>query len=268
MLQNLIAQWHSLGPSDELFDLADQIISESSTADEIAELPYVVGNNFGSWRAVGKRVALACDKIAAAALARDPDNESALWLYEQPDFLARVGRKRPPITPPNAEQRIAKIERILALYVEDVVHPLDIPSLETIALDDVLVLDAMLDAFARAPKGRARHAFIEALGATLIEHERVAHVLAAALEEEGDIDNVCMAFHYGLKRRGVCAVEAVRACALRIIDDLREGDGDWRHMWPVRAAVTLDRSFTAELRRAATAMPAWKQAKIATALVR
>jgi len=226
---------------------------------ETLEDVYAIHNCATSWREVDEETALACDAIAARALEEDPENESALWLYTQEDFLARVGRKRPPIPPPTIAQRIDKIERILSLYVEDRVHPLDIPSLETIVIDHTAVLDAMIDAFRRAPAGRARHAFIEALGGTLVDHERVARLLADELSSENDIDDICMAFHYGLKKRGKCARDRIANLAARLVAEMREGDDDWRHLWPIRAARTLG------ARLVFGDIPDWKRNKIAAA---
>jgi hypothetical protein len=219
------------------------------------------------------RTARACEKIAAAALSRDPDNEAALWLYTFRDFLKRVGKKGPPIPTPSIELRIAKIERIVALFGENQVH---IPSLETIVIDHPEVLDAMISAFEHAPAGRGRRAFIQALGGTLVDHQRVLDLFVRELEAGRDIDDIAMAMHYGLRAKAVPALGVVMALASRLVDELEEGQDDWRHVWPLQTTVSLARrargkerasaqAFLRRLRNDA-AIPAWKREKLVCAL--
>lgn len=280
MIEALIERWNEHGQDHhngaDLLDLADQIIAQTTTAEEIAQLPYAFGNWCGSWYQVGRRAAGACDKLAEAALARDPDNEAALWLYAQKDFLDRVGRKRAPIVPPPIAKRIAKIERILELYIEDHVHPLDIPSLETIVIDHPLVLDAMIACFERAPEGRGRHAFIEALGGTLIDHDRVVKVFVRELELGRDVDDIAMAMHYGLRSKAAPALEAFIAVSKRLVAELTAAESDWRHTWALRTTRTLTKHARGARRAGAqaflthlrtdSAMPAWKREKLSVAL--
>ena len=280
----LVDMWNGLGQSHydgaELLVFADWLIALTSEAKELAQLPYAFGNWEPTWRQVGRRATLACEKLAAEALGRDPENESALYLYAQEDFIARVNASRrgmpkltgaPVVSSPGAQ--LAKIEEILAAHEAGVVHPLSVASLETIPLASPELVLALVCGLTAKP--RAKPWIIAALGRALVDHERVVAALVTELES-GDvrtIDEVSMALHYGLKKNGLGALEPLMRAAARLVDELTPGDSDYRHQWALRAVLTLRahargaarakvNAFVEDLIAASERMPAWKRDRL------
>jgi len=280
----LLNTWNGLGESHyegpELLVFAEWLIALTSEAGELAKLPYAFGNWEPTWRQVGRRATQACERLAAAALERDPDCESALYLYAQDDFIARVNSSRPatsklagpPVSSPLHAQ-VAKVETILAMHEEGVVHPLRVPSLETIPVASREIVDALVRGLAKAP--HAKHWIIGALGRTRVEHERVVAALVHELETDArTVDDVSMALHYGLKERGVSALEPLMKAATRLVAELTPDEADYRHQWALRTIVTLRKHARGQARARATAylldllaaseqMPPWKRARLA-----
>lgn len=283
----LRATWRGLGQSHydgpELALLAAWLIALVRDARSLAALPYEIGNWNGTWRQVGAKAAAACEQIAAASLARDPEEERALYLYAQEDFRAAVNRSRPkgrklsgpPIAPRAASDDLAKIARIVRLYEEDVVHPLDIPSLDTIALRAPEVVRAMLFHLETTSSWRAKLRIIEALGRAEVLLGEVTAALARALEggDERTIDQVSMAAHYGLRARGVGLLSPLCSLSERMLASMREDVPDYGHLWPLRAVFTLADHATGGALEHATelssrlaadmaTMPAWKRERL------
>jgi len=280
----LVNTWNGLGESHyegaELLVFADWLIALTSDAKALAALPYAFGNWEPTWRQVGRRAAKACERLAAEALKRDPENESALYLYAQNDFVARVNQSRPrgarltgaPVTS-TLRAQIAKVEKILAMHEADVVHPLDVQSLETIPVASPEVVDALVGGLTKTP--RAKHWIIDALGRAQVEHACVVEALVHELETDArTIDDVSMALHYGLKKHGVAALEPLMRAATRLVAELTPDEADYRHQWALRAIVTLRHHALREARARATAylgdllaasehMPAWKRERLA-----
>lgn len=273
----LTSTWNDLGQAHydgpELVTFAEWILALTTTAVEIGDLPYGFGNWEPSWRSVGKNAIVACVKLAAEALRRDPENESALWLYAQDDFRARAKVRRAPVSL-SLEAQVAKVQKILALHQEDVVHPLDVPSLDTIPVTHPAIVDALLEGLTKTP--RARHRIIDALGRATVEVDRVVAAFVAELET-GDarrIDDVAMALHYGLGKRGVAALEPLMLAGTKLVADLTPETSDYRHQWALRAVLTLRKHARGEARRRADAtidellaaieaMPQWKRDRLA-----
>ncbi len=268
--------WSGLGESHydgpELLVFADWLIALTTTAHEIGELPYAFGNWEPSWRSVGRRAVAACVKLAAEALKRDPENESALYLYAQDDFRARAKVRGAPVSS-SLEAQVAKVKKILAMHQEDVVHPLDVPSLDTIPVAHPAIVDALLEGLEKTP--RARHRIIDALGRATVEIERVVAAFITEIET-GDaqrIDDVAMALHYGLRKRGVAALEPLIRAGTKLVAELTPSESDYRHQWALRAALTLRKYARGETRAradaairelvvASEAMPRWKRERL------
>ena len=284
--ESLVARWNDLGQSHfdgpELDALATQIVGATRDAEKLAQLPYAVGNWNGSWRQVGKHAAAACEKIARAALAIDPSNEAALWLYAQEDFLWSVNRWRKkgerltgaPVPKLSTQKAVAKIERILEMFVRGT-HPLSIPSLDTIAVDSPEIVDALI-AGIDCKEWRGGLRCIEALGRAEVELPRVLDVFMDVLAK-GDsrfVDQVAMAANYGLKAKGGPLMLPLLRSAESILRDLRRDDsGDYRHQWPLRAAMRMaphaDKEARAQMRswlerlvHDFPAMEPWKQERL------
>jgi hypothetical protein len=275
-----LGQAHFDGPELALF--VDWLVALSRTAAEVAELPYAVGNWSGSWRQVGAHAVTACERLARCALARDPANQAALLLYAQEDFLERVNRARPrgekltgpPVPRASVAERVAQVEAILRTYV-DGMHPLEVASLDPIAVDASEVVDALIRGI-DCIEWRGGLACIEALGRATVELPRVVTVLCDLIENapEQVVDHVATAIHYGLKGKAVAALGPLMLRAGRILDELREDQpGDYRHQWPLRTVLTLAPLARGEERRSAHAfiggllatldtLPGWKRERL------
>jgi len=282
----LVKLWNGLGESHydgaELDVFADWLIALAEGAKDLESLPYGVGNWNGSWMQVGKHAAAACEKLAAATLARDPDNESALYLYAQADFLASVNRSRPrgkkitgpPVPKPTGAQAVAKIERILRRFVKGD-HPLDIESMDPIAVDSAEVVEALIAGLGCA-EYRGGLKCVHALGRAKVELPRVIEAFTATLSagDQRFVDEVAMAVHYGLKERGVELLAPLIAASERLIASLRKDNAsDYRHRWALTAVLTLARfcrgaaktlaeEYLRRLLVEVETMPAWKQERL------
>jgi hypothetical protein len=282
MLEFLRRTWAGLGEShydgDELMVLADAMIALTTEASELGQLPYAFGNWEPTWRQVGVRAAKACERLAAVTLARDPQNESALWLYAQADFRARTKTKGPPVAKPTTGDVLAKIERVISMH-EGGMHPLDVPSLETIAEFDAAVVRALIGALDRLADGAGRSDVIEALGraaASGVERARVIDVFAAMIAhgDESTVDHVAMAAHYEMKGKAPELLGAFVARATLLVSQLSARDsGDYRHQWALRAVLSVLPHARGEQRAAGVAfvtklladaenMPAWKRERL------
>lgn len=276
--------WSGLGQShyygEEIGILADWILFLADDAGSLGQLPYAIGNWCGSWHEVDRPAADACERLAAAALALDPEEEASLWLYAQDDFLAAVNRGRekaarvfgPPVARKTPAQAVAKIERVLARY-EAGDHPLDIPSLDTIPVDSPEVVSALI-AGLECAEWRGRVRCVNALGRATVDVERAVEALCRVIDQPHLTDPVAMAVHYDLKGRAVAALETLIATSERLIAGLRESDSsDYRHQWPLRAVMSLapecggaERERAAEFLRRLLAQlpsfPAWKRERL------
>jgi hypothetical protein len=284
-LDALVDLWSSLGQDHysgpELDVLATWLIDLASSAHALGELPYAVGNWSGSWRQVGTHAVAACERLAAAALARDPACDAALELYAQDDFLASVNRTRatgaklsgPPVSAPSVAAHPARIAHVVA-ELRAGAHPLDVPSLDSVAVDAPEIVDALLAAIDCA-EYRVGLAAIAALGRVTVDAERVVTRFVAILDADDDrfVDHVCMALHYGLGQAGIGALPALVRSVRRVLSGLKEEDHSYRHRWPLMAILSLAphargrlrrevASFIAELSAELAQMPAWKQEQL------
>jgi hypothetical protein len=117
------------------------------------------------------------------------------------DFLASVNRARPkgakrsgpPVAKPSVAARLALIARTVSELCAGV-PPLDVPSLDPIAVDSPELVQALLNALA-CPEYRAGLVAIAALGRATVDTPRVVDPFAAIIDEADArfINRVCMA---------------------------------------------------------------------------
>lgn len=281
MLEFLRRMWQGLAHEHydgaELLVFADALIELTTEAKELSELPYAVGNWVGSWSQVGRTAARACERLAAAALARDPDDEGALWLYAQPDFRARTRTKGPPVPRPSLAQALAKVERIVSMHESGAHHPLEVPSLDTIAVDHPAVVRALANALERLPPHTAgRAGVIEAIArGAEADRERALGVLRALLAGGAwDAEHASMVIHYEMKGRAPELLDALVACTERLLAKLdRRDECDYRHQWPLRAVLSVlphaegaaraaGIAFVERLLAERASMPEWRRERL------
>ncbi len=273
----LVRMWSALGErhysGKEMLVFADWLIASSATAEAIAQLPYAIGNWNGTWRQVARSPARACEKIAAATLARDPENEPALYLFAQDDFLAAIKRKRAPTAPRPIEADVAKIALVVRLFEEDRVHPLQIPSLDPIKVESSEIVRALIHHLETTTAWRARCRLIAALGRARVDLDDVTAALEREITRGDRLDDVAMAAHYGLKNRGTALLAPFVDVCERMIAAMTEAEQSYGHLWPLRAVITLTKfaagpehargaAFLAKLRAELPSMPAWKRERI------
>ncbi len=174
----------------ELLVLADALCVLVRDADTLASLAHHACMFHGSWHSAAKAEILGAERLARAALAIDPDHDSALWLYSCDDFLARFNQTRPKGTPklhgppvprPDAASWVKRVEDTLARF-DAGEHPIDLfMRIEVVPVDAPEVVNALVHGLAHTEEWRGQKACAEALGRATVNLDRVCEALIGAL---------------------------------------------------------------------------------------
>lgn len=271
-----LAQAHYAGPG--IARIASALIEVGTDARTLGRLPYAFSSVNCGWPTVPLAAARASEQLAAAALRLDPENQAALRLYADQDFLARINRGRSrkvrcaPVPDVGDAARVRQIRSVIARF-EAGHHPLDIPSLDPITVASAPVVDA-LTAGLRSREWRAAERCALALGRAQCEHARVVAALCAALDDPHLTETISLVLCEQLRSRAAPALPALQRTALRLLRTMKQRDTtDYRALSPLSAVLQLARycrgarrdavrefveTLLAQLRR----MPAWKRGRL------
>jgi hypothetical protein len=276
--KNLSAWWggwaeeHYEGP--ELLVYARWLIQLSTTADEVAQRPYAFCNFAAGWDEVGKQAAKACAQLAECALKRDPENNAALMLFADPDFLKRTGRKKAPVPRKSVDREVAKIQDVIRRYAAGE-SGLSIPSLEPIKVDRPEIVEALIAGLDHK-KSHGVGQCIRALGRATVELPRITKILAGVIET-GGWSNICdirIAIQDGNPEIGIALAEPLLKRTEQVIAKMTPKNSEpalisdclsaFFHVAPQTTGKTRARAkrFLEDLMRSLPEQPKWKRERL------
>jgi hypothetical protein len=206
----------------EMLAFAEALVATVHDAEALAELAHHACMFHGSWHSAAKVEVLGAERLARAALALDPENDSALWLYSLDEFRSRYNSARPkgmpklrgaPVPRRGTSEWVRRIEDTMARFDRDE-HPLDLfMKMEVVPVDDVEIVTALIHGMTHTKEWRGQKACAQALGRATVDVDRATSALAAVLRPP---------LAYDEWNEGGEAVYAEQAVSSRAAESLKE----------------------------------------------